>query len=582
MDLLRIRNLTVEFPSRRGNFLAVRDVDLDVRRGEIHGLVGESGAGKSTIGNAIMGLLEPPGRIAGGEIEIEGRRIEALPPEAMRRVRGKTVSMIFQDPLSSLNPLYSVEQQLVETIREHKRMGERAAKAYAIELLDQVGIPRPAERVKQYPHQFSGGMRQRVVIALALCSDPDLVIADEPTTALDVSIQAQILDLIRRLCTERDVGVILVTHDMGVIAETTDRVAVMYRGRIVERGPTAKVLGDPDHEYTKSLVAAVPRPDLKLHRFPMVTYIEGPTREFEPIDLQRHWLGQGRRDRSRDRHENLVDLRGLTMDFLVRRSLLPRNRRYLRAVDEVTVGVREGEIFGLVGESGSGKSTIARMIAGLYQPTSGEILFDGTDIARMAPGKERRPFQRQMQMIFQDPYSSLNPRMRVGDIVAEPIKHHRLAASGEERRGIVADLLEHVGLGAEAARKYPHEFSGGQRQRISIARALATRPRFLICDEPTSALDVSIQAQILNLLKDLQEELRLTMLFISHDLPVMRQMCHRIGVMQNGRLCEVAETEELFENPQHDYTRHLLRLMPRLDFGVHEQARLANGSDSNA
>jgi peptide/nickel transport system ATP-binding protein len=568
MDLLTIRNLTVEFPSRRGTFTAVRDVDLDVQRGEIHGLVGESGAGKSTIGNAIMGLLEPPGRIAQGEIAIEGRRIEALPPEEMRKLRGKTVSMIFQDPLSSLNPLYSVEQQLVETIREHKPLGEREARAYAVDLLDQVGIPQPAERVKQYPHQFSGGMRQRVVIALALCSDPDLVIADEPTTALDVSIQAQILNLIRGLCTERNVGVILVTHDMGVIAETTDRVAVMYRGRIVERGATAKVLGDPNHDYTRSLMAAVPRPDAKLHRFPLVTYIEGPAREFEPIDLGRHWLGQGRRDRSRDRHENLVELRRLSMEFLTRRSLFPSNRRYLRAVDDVTLGIREGEIFGLVGESGSGKSTIARMIAGLYRPTSGEILFDGTDIARMAPGKERRPFQRQMQMIFQDPYSSLNPRMRVGDIVAEPITHHRLAESAAERRGIVADLLEHVGLGAEAAHKYPHEFSGGQRQRISIARALATRPRFLICDEPTSALDVSIQAQILNLLKDLQEELKLTLLFISHDLPVMRQMCHRIGVMQDGSLCEVAGTEALFEDPQHDYTKHLLKLMPRLNFGV--------------
>ncbi len=575
MSLLKIRNLTVEFPSRRGAFTAVRDVDLDVERGEIHGLVGESGAGKSTIGNAIMGLLEPPGRISKGEIEIEGRRIEALPAEEMRKVRGQTISMIFQDPLSSLNPLYSIEQQLVETIREHRPIGERAAKTEAVRLLDQVGIPRAAERVKQYPHQFSGGMRQRVVIALALCSDPDLVIADEPTTALDVSIQAQILDLIRNLCVERNVGVILVTHDMGVIGETTDRVAVMYRGRIVERGPTAKVLGNPDHEYTRSLVAAVPRSDVKLHRFPMVTYIEGPAREFEPIDLRSHWLGKGRRDRSKDRHETLVDLKNLSMDFLVRRSILPRNRRYFRAVDDVTIGIREGEIFGLVGESGSGKSTIARMIAGLYRPTAGEILFDGTDIARMAPGKERRPIQRQMQMIFQDPYSSLNPRMRVASIVAEPIVHHRLAEDARERREIVADLLEHVGLGADAARKYPHEFSGGQRQRISIARALATRPRFLICDEPTSALDVSIQAQILNLLKDLQEELKLTLLFISHDLPVMRQMCHRIGVMQDGRLCEVAGTEALFEDAQHDYTRHLLRLMPRLDFQVPDRAEPA-------
>jgi peptide/nickel transport system ATP-binding protein len=578
MSLLEIRNLTVEFPGRRGSFAAVRDVDLDVKRGEIHGLVGESGAGKSTIGNAVMGLLEPPGRIAAGEISIEGRRIEALKPEEMRKVRGKTVSMIFQDPLSSLNPLYSVEHQLVETIREHKRMREREAKAYAVDLLDQVGIPKPGERILQYPHQFSGGMRQRVVIALALCSDPDLVIADEPTTALDVSIQAQILDLIRSLCTERNVGVILVTHDMGVIAETTDRVAVMYRGRIVERGSTSKVLGDPDHDYTRSLMSAVPRPDVRLPRFPTVTYIEGPAREFEPIDLRNHWLGRDRRERTDREGRDLVALKDLRMDFTTRRSMLPRNRRHLRAVDDVTFGIRDGEVFGLVGESGSGKSTIARLIAGLHHPTGGEIRFDGTDIAKLAPGRARRPFQRQMQMIFQDPYSSLNPRMRVGEIVAEPIVHHGLAANDAERRGIVGDLLEHVGLGAEAARKYPHEFSGGQRQRISIARALATRPRFLICDEPTSALDVSIQAQILNLLKDLQKELGLTLLFISHDLPVMRQMCHRIGVMQQGRICEIAETEALFDDPQHDYTKHLLKLMPKLGALADAHQRIAEDS----
>ena len=567
--LLRIRGLTVEFPSRRSSALAVRDVDLDVERGEIFGLVGESGAGKSTIGNAIIGLLEPPGRISAGSIALEGRRIDNLSPAEMRKLRGRRVSMIFQDPLTALNPLYSVEQQLVETIVEHNRSGERQARALAVDLLAQVGIPRPAERIRQYPHQFSGGMRQRVVVALALCSNPDLIIADEPTTALDVSIQAQILDLIRRIRDERNIGVILITHDMGVIAETTDRVAVMYRGRIVERGSTEKVLGQPDHDYTKSLVAAVPRADIKLVRFPTVAYTEGPVRSFEPIDLKRHWLGRGRASAQRAGSgagpDNLIEVRNVQMRFSLRRALLPGRRLYFMAVDDVSFAIREGEVFGLVGESGAGKSTIARMIAGLYTPSAGAIFFDGVDIGALRGSAARRPFQRQMQMIFQDPYSSLNPRMRVGDIVAEPIRHHRLAKTRAERVSIVEDLLEHVGLGGAAARKYPHEFSGGQRQRISIARALATRPRFLICDEPTSSLDVSIQAQILNLLKDLQSELRLTLLFISHDLPVIRQMCDRIGVMQNGILCEVAETEKLFSAPQHEHTRQLMRLMPKLD-----------------
>ena len=562
--LLRIENLRVEFPSRRGSFVAVDGLDLDVRRGEIHGLVGESGAGKSTVGNAIMGLLEPPGRITGGEIRLDGQRIDAMDAAAMRRLRGRKAGMIFQDPLTSLNPLLTVEQQLVETMLLHLDTGEAEAARLAVDLLEQVGIPRPAERVKQYPHQFSGGMRQRVVIALALCSNPDLVIADEPTTALDVSIQAQILDLIKSLCRERALGVILITHDIGVIAETADRVAVMYRGRVVERGATAQVLHAPAHDYTRALISAVPRPDARLRRFPLVSYIEDAGQRQETIDVSSHWLG--RFDEAERHRGELVRVDAVSMDFLLRRSIFPSRRRTFRAVDDVTFSVAAGEVFGLVGESGSGKSTVARIIAGIHHPSAGRVAYAGTDLtAERRSGDSRRTHRRHIQMIFQDPYSSLNPRMRVRRIIAEPILFHRLAASREEASQVVDDLLDHVGLGREAGLRFPHEFSGGQRQRISIARALATRPRLLICDEPTSALDVSIQAQILNLLKDLQEELHLTMLFISHDLPVIRQMCDRVGVMQEGRLLEVAPTEQLFEAPQHAHTRELMRLMPRLD-----------------
>ncbi|SLN64898.1 Glutathione import ATP-binding protein GsiA [Roseivivax jejudonensis] len=557
MALLGIEGLTVEFPTRRGTFVAVKDADLTVEPGQIHGLVGESGAGKSTIGAAIMGLIDPPGRIAGGTIRFRGDAISGLDAKGMRALRGRKISMIFQDPLTSLNPLYTVRQQLVETIRLHLDLSETEASARAVELIERVGIADPETRADQYPHQFSGGMRQRVVIALALCSDPDVIVADEPTTALDVSIQAQILDLIKELARERQVGVILITHDMGVIADTTDVVTVMYRGEVVESGPTREVLGNPQHPYSQSLIAAVPRPDVKLGRFPLIGY-GGRVTEFRIADLARDWPMP-----ETPRGTPLVEVDGLTKQFQTRRAIRASRRRYLTAVDAARFEIRQGEVFGLVGESGSGKSTLARMIAGLFPSDEGDVRYAGRSINT---GRRGVPdwYRRDIQMIFQDPFSSLNPRMRVDAIVAEPARHHGLF-TGSALRQRVAELLDRVGLGADAGLKYPHEFSGGQRQRISIARALATQPKFLICDEPTSALDVSIQAQILNILKDLQDHLNLTMLFISHDLPVVRQMCDRVGVMKDGKLVEIAATEDLFAAPGHDYTRHLMSLMPRLD-----------------
>jgi len=560
MSQLLIDNITVEFPGRKGDFIAVDSVTLDLQAGEILGVVGESGAGKSTVGNAVIGLLQKPGRMIQGQILLDDERIDDLDGNLMRALRGKRIGMIFQDPLTSLNPLETVVEQLIETIDLHLKVGTEVARQRAIDLLSQVGIPDAEIRCDQYPHQFSGGMRQRVVIALALCADPDVIIADEPTTALDVSVQAQILDLMRGLCRDRNVGMILITHDMGVIAEVTDRVAVMYRGRLVELGKTAQVLGQPKHDYTKSLISAVPRSDKRIDRFPLVTYIED-VGEMPDIDLNDHWLGKAK---SYDKIDGpLLSLTDLSMRFITRHSIFPSKRTFLTAVDKVSFDIEHGEVFGVVGESGSGKSTIARMITGIYKPTGGKIEFAGQDLTAMKTSKEINPWRRQMQMVFQDPFSSLNARMRVADIVAEPINFHKQASSKEECREIVNDLLEIVGLGKQAARKFPHEFSGGQRQRISIERALATRPRFLVCDEPTSALDVSIQAQVLNLLKDLQEELGLTMMFISHDLPVIRQMCDRVMVMKDGKLCEIAPTEDLFNNPQHEYSRHLLDLIPK-------------------
>ena len=560
MSLLEVKNLRIEYPSRYGVLAAVKDLSFSVEKGEIVGVVGESGAGKSTIGNAVIDLLSPPGRIARGDIYLNGELISGKSQNEMRAIRGSRIGFIFQDPMTSLNPLFTVEQQLVETILANTDLSREAAFAKALELMGAVGIPNPDVRIKQYPHQFSGGMRQRVVIAIALSGDPELIIADEPTTALDVSIQDQILQLIRNLCKERQVGCMLVTHDMGVVSNVTDKVAVMYRGDLVEFGTTEQVLGRPNHPYTRSLISAVPRSDVKLVRFPLVSYIEDAGAADTSIDLKTHWLGQSQDERTYE--GALLRVENVDLKFVTKDSIFPSRRQYVRACNNISFEIFEGETFGLVGESGSGKSTIARAITGLYPPDTGKIVFEGIDLTALKGEHERRPLRRQMQMVFQNPYSSMNPRMKVRDIIAEPIRFHRLAESERQIEQIVGDLLDHVGLGRGAGVKYPHEFSGGQRQRISIARALATRQRFVSCDEPTSALDVSVQAQILNLLKDLQQELGLTMLFISHDLPVIRQMCDRIGVMQHGHLVEVAETEKLFTNAEHEYSRKLISLMP--------------------
>jgi len=561
-ELLEIVGLDVSFPSQQGTTYAVRDVSIDVKPGEVLGVVGESGAGKSTIGNAVINLLEPPGKITSGKVLFQGENISGLDDKEMRDIRGQKIGMIFQDPLTSLNPLMTIGAQLLETITKTTKLAGNAAFKKAIELLEAVGIEQPALRFRAYPHEFSGGMRQRVVIALALAGDPDLIIADEPTTALDVSIQEQILELIRVLCRQRKLGVIIITHDIGVIANIADRVVVMYDGSVVETGKVRQILMAPKHQYTKSLIAAVPRGDIKFERFKSVDYIEGGKQAYKSIDVEQHWLGEKVRKNSADK---AISIEGLNKDFVIKKAVFERNRVYLKAVKDVSFSVEEGESFGLVGESGSGKSTIARLIVGLSKVDSGSIKLFGQDVANKHKDQKVTAAQRDVQMIFQDPYSSLNARMRVQDIIAEPIRYYQTASSDSEALQIVGDLLDHVGLGSTAMLKYPHEFSGGQRQRISIARALASRPKILICDEPTSALDVSVQAHILNLLKDLQDELRLTMLFISHDLPVIRQMCDRVAVMRHGAICEIATTDNLFDAPNHEYSKHLLNLMPRIE-----------------
>ena len=562
-NLLDITGLDVSFPSQIETILAVREVSFTLKPSEVLGIVGESGAGKSTIGNAIINLLEPPGEITKGKILFKGQNLRDLSDKEMRDIRGKKVGMIFQDPQTSLNPLMTIGDQLIETINKSANLYGRLAIDKAIELLKSVGIDKPEVRLKSYPHQFSGGMRQRVVIALVLAGEPDLIIADEPTTALDVSIQAQILDLIKKLCRERNLGVIIITHDIGVIANIADRVSVMYNGSIVETGEVRQILTKPTHKYTRSLIAAVPRGNRKVERFKSIDYIEGGTQSHKRINLEKHWLGKKLGQNS----SNIaISVNGLNKAFILRKALLARNREYLQAVKNVSFTIKAGESFGLVGESGSGKSTIARLIAGLISIDQGSIKLFSKEVTNNDKTKDVFSARRNLQMIFQDPYSSLNARMRVQDIISEPMQYYKTVSNNIEMIQIIKDLLDHVGLSSNAMLKYPHEFSGGQRQRISIARALASRPKILICDEPTSALDVSVQAHILNLLKDLQDELGLTLLFISHDLPVIRQMCDRVAVMRHGKICEISSTDMLFDNPKHEYSKHLLELMPKMDF----------------
>ena len=556
MSFLKIQNLSVDYKLRKETVHAAKDINIEIKRGEIVGLVGESGSGKSTVANAIIDLIDEPGKVSEGSIYLSDINIHENKKNILS-LRGKKIGFIFQDPQTSLNPILTIGQQLIETIQTHLNLSNSKAKEKAINLLKEVGIKDAEKRFNDYPHQFSGGMRQRVVISLSLCCEPELLIADEPTTALDVSIQSQILELIKKLTTERNLAVILITHDMGVIAETTNRVAVMKNGNLVELGTTKQILTEPKETYTKSLVSSVPPTNKKISRFKI---IEKESNNQENINLKilNRW------NKREILKKDLVQIKNLCKTFN-EGFFTEKSQNNVLAVDTVSFNIQEGKSFGLVGESGSGKTTIAKMIVNLFKPTSGEIYFDDVCINNIKSNKELLKFRKQIQMIFQDPYSSLNGRLKVKDIIAEPIKLHDANISSNELNEYINDLLDSVELSKSSAERYPHEFSGGQRQRISIARALATKPRLLVCDEPTSALDVSIQAQILNLLKDLQEQLNLTILFISHDLPVVRQMCDDIGVLRNGKLCEVSETEELFKNPNHEYTKELLRLMPKIE-----------------
>jgi peptide/nickel transport system ATP-binding protein len=618
--LLSVEDLHVHFVTSRGVVRAVEGVSYEVYPGEVVALVGESGCGKSVSALSIMRLLaRPAGRIVRGRIVFEGRDLLTLSDDEMREIRGRDIAMIFQEPMTSLNPVLTIGLQIMEPLFMHSGMDEGQAQARAIELLRMVGIPDPERRLDQYPHQFSGGMRQRVMIAIGLACNPKLIIADEPTTALDVTIQAQILKLMKELSRDLGIAMIIITHNLGVVARYADRVNVMYAARMAERGEAVPVFARPLHPYTAGLLRSVPRLDQP--RGLRLETIEGlPPNLLEPpsgcrfaprcsAKLERCEQGippleevapgrlaacyraaeilagtlsgtassaQAGHVKSVDRSKPLLEVRHLSTHFDVAAGLHlgRRSRATVRAVDDVSFAVYPGETLGLVGESGCGKTTVGRTLLRLTEATSGEVRFDGEDV-RNLEGDRLRAYRRRMQVIFQDPYSSLNPRMTIGQIIAEPMLVYGLQPDRRAARGRVAELLEQVGLFAYMAERYPHELSGGQRQRVGIARALALEPQFIVCDEPVSALDVSIQAQIINLLESLQAQYRLTYLFIAHDLAVVRHISDRVVVMYLGRVMEVADRDALYSDPLHPYTRSLLDAVPVPDPQLERQRAAA-------
>ncbi|HEY0501072.1 MAG TPA: ABC transporter ATP-binding protein [Kutzneria sp.] len=535
-SVVSVRDLVIDFHTEGDTVRAVDGLGFELRAGRALGIVGESGSGKSATALSLLGLHRGGNAEVTGSIDVLGTDVLTASDEQVRRLRGSRIAMVFQDPLSALDPFFSVGDQIVEVYRAHNKADKRAARAKAVEVLDRVGIPEAAKRVNAFPHEFSGGMRQRALIAMALALSPQVLVADEPTTALDVTVQAQILDLIHDLRTETGMALILVTHDLAVAAGNVDDVLVMQHGKAVEHGPAGEVLGAPSATYTRELVAAIPR-------------LEQP-RESKVVG-----------------GEPLVQIKDVHQVFSVGSFL---NRSKVHAVDGVTLDVLRGEALGVVGESGSGKTTLARMIVRLLRPTAGQILFDGRDIAS---DKEIRAVRRELQMVFQDPVSSLNPRRTVGESIADPLR-----VQGEDAsRRRVRELLELVGLDPDRIDRYPHEFSGGQRQRIGIARAIGLRPKLLVCDEPVSALDVSTQSQIIRLLASLRTEFDLTLIFVAHDLAVVRQVSDRVAVMNKGVVVELGETDALYDNPTNPYTKSLLAAVPVLDPELARQRRLERG-----
>ena len=564
--LLSIRKLKVAFKHENQWVEAVHGINMDVIAGRTLGLVGESGSGKSVSSLAVMRLLnEKTSHIEADSIQIEGEEIKGFGESQMAEVRGKRIAMIFQEPMTSLNPVYKCGYQVTEMIRQHEAMSQVEAKKRVIELFKQVMLPRPEAIYDSYPHELSGGQKQRVMIAMAIACHPKLLIADEPTTALDVTVQKEILKLLRQLQAETGMGMIFITHDLGVVAEIADDVAVMHNGEILESGTVRDILSHPKHPYTQGLLACRPPMDVRLKRLPIVKeFLDGQWQGGKEQILHDLQITAEERQVHLERlysHQPLLRVENLKTWYPLRKGVFGRVYDHVKAVDDVSLEVYEGETLGLVGESGCGKTTLGRSILRLAEPTEGKVWFDGVDVTALE-GQSLRDFRKQAQIVFQDPYSSLNPRITIGEAIAEPMLVHSIEKDKKKSRAMACDLLEQVGLQASHYDRYPHEFSGGQRQRICIARALAVNPRLVICDESVSALDVSVQAQVLNLLNRLKEEHHLTYIFISHDLSVVRFMSDRVVVMYNGKPVEMNDADELFEHPHNDYTKKLIAALP--------------------
>ncbi|MBS1636765.1 MAG: ABC transporter ATP-binding protein [Bacteroidetes bacterium] len=577
--LLEVRNLVTEFDSDGDVIKAVDDISFTLHRGETIGIVGESGSGKSVTSLSIMQLIpNPPGRISGGEIiyhsktkgEVDLRR---LSEHEMRSYRGNEIAMIFQEPMTSLNPVYTCGAQVMEAIMLHQKVSKKDAREKTLDLFRQVQLPDPERIFRVYPHQISGGQKQRVMIAMAMSCNPSILIADEPTTALDVTVQKTILDLMLKLQKEHEMGIMFITHDLGVIAELADHVMVMYKGKVVEQGSVYEIFSNPKHPYTKGLLACRPPLDKRLKQLPVVkdfmdkdidgNIVEIPKTVSEAVNSVIITREQREAEHAElYARDKILELSNIKTYFPKTKSFFGKVTEWVKAVDDVSFDVYEGETLGLVGESGCGKTTLGRTILRLNEPTEGKIFFERKDLLRLKP-EDMRHLRKDMQIIFQDPYSSLNPRATVGEAIMEPMIVHGILQSNKQRQERVIELLHTVGLEQKHFSRYPHEFSGGQRQRICIARALALNPKFIICDESVSALDVSVQAQVLNLLNDLKREFKFTYIFISHDLSVVKFMSDRMVVMNKGKIEEIGNADDIYNNPQTDYTRKLISSIPK-------------------